>query len=137
MAVVGAVGSFLGGKEAAKGAEKAAQAELEAARLTTKEAKRQFDEMMKRQNPQYEAGLSALNKQMFYAGVPVPTGTATKLSEIGVSPYPTISPYGEYMPQSTVPEPAPTPTTTQQAPSNPWANGFLGGMFGNIMNNLR
>ena len=89
---IGAVGSIIGGKQQAKAADKAAQAQVEAARIATEEQKRQFDAIMKRTEPQYQLGLSALGKQAFYAGVGAPTGFANKLEEIGAPRYPTIDP---------------------------------------------
>ena len=89
---IGAVGSIIGGKQQAKAADKAAQAQVDAAKIATAEQKRQFDEMMKRTEPQYQLGLSALGKQAFYAGVGAPTGFANKLEEIGAPRYPGVDP---------------------------------------------
>jgi hypothetical protein len=93
MAVIGAVGSFLGGREQKKGAEAAADAQVKAQKIATDEAKRQFDAMMERTEPQYDAGMNALAKQMFYAGVPVPTGMANQVSEAGGNVYPQMDPF--------------------------------------------
>ena len=90
---IGAVGSFLGGREEKKAAQAAADAQVQAAKIAADEQKRQFDAMMNRTEPQYQLGLSALGKQGFYAGVQSPTAFNNKLSEIGVTPYPSISSY--------------------------------------------
>jgi hypothetical protein len=77
----------------ADAAKDAARAQVDAAKIAAAEQKRQFDAMMKRTEPQYQLGLSALGKQAFYAGVGAPTGFSDKLSEIGAPSYPSISSY--------------------------------------------
>ena len=91
-ALIGGVASLFGAKSQSDAAKDAAKAQVEAAKIATEEQKRQFDAMMKRTEPQYQLGLSALGKQAFYAGVGAPTGFADKLSEIGAPQYPTIDP---------------------------------------------
>lgn len=90
---IGAVGSIIGGKSQAKAADKAAQAQVEAQKIATDEAKRQFDAMMSRTQPQYDAGMNALAKQMFYAGVAVPQGMAQQVKEAGGNIYPQMDPF--------------------------------------------
>ena len=134
---IGAVGSIIGGKQQAKAADKAAQAQVEAAKIATAEQKRQFDEMMKRTEPQYQLGLSALGKQAFYAGVGAPTGFADKLSEIGAPQYPGVDPmtgrikYSGTLGQGVAP-PAYNPPTSaiqnnlrQQGVAPSWLEAYL------------
>jgi hypothetical protein len=99
--IVGGLFGLAGSKMEADAAKDAARAQVDAAKIAAAEQKRQFDAMMKRTEPQYQLGLSALGKQAFYAGVGAPTGFSDKLSEIGAPQYPSINPYGGQTVQQT------------------------------------
>jgi hypothetical protein len=100
-ALIGGALSLFGSSKEAKAAEKAADAQVQAAKIAADEQKRQFDAMMNRTEPQYQLGLSALGKQAFYAGVGAPAGFSDKLSEIGAPQYPSMNPYGGQTAQQT------------------------------------
>lgn len=62
-AVIGAVGTYLGGRSANKGAERGARAQEEANRLAIEEQRRQYDQTREDYTPFREAGYDALGRQ--------------------------------------------------------------------------
>lgn len=68
-AVIGAVATYVGGRQANKGQEKAADAQAESNRLAIEEQKRQFDLTRGDMKPWMDAGAGALGQQQaFLAG---------------------------------------------------------------------
>lgn len=69
MGLLGLVGSIFGGNSAKKAAEKAAQAQIEAARIATDEQRRQFDITQGNLKPWLTAGQTALDEQLGILGL--------------------------------------------------------------------
>lgn len=130
--IIGGLFGIAGASKQADAAKDAADAQVKAAKIATEEQKRQFDAMMKRSEPQYQTGLSALNKAAFYAGVPVPGLMGEKMQEMGVPTYPGVDPFSgqiRYMDTLGVPQ------QPQQAPQVPqWAMQPNGDMQLNNVN---
>lgn len=67
-AVIGAVATYVGGRQANKGAQKGADAQAESNRLAIEEQRRQFDLTRGDMAPWLEAGGDALGKQQAFLG---------------------------------------------------------------------